>query len=339
VIDPLTRLWLPESYWEHQARMRRSGVLVYLGWRDVTGSAMPYEHLVELFCSMQTESILIAISMISIITTNTPSRVEVIRQQHADLAQQLCAPKLAQRIELLIKSGRGDGIVHEEQLLLAARLAFLHGQPGPSEDTPLELIGEILLGINDLFKYGQQSTTPQELLITLASRRQAIALSGQPRYQLARCFDLFVTRSRKKAQAACDLDAAFLRQARISLEEFMAFALLYQGPFFGAASVHDLQQNDFLHRVRQFESQVRDPQFLTRCQQLFARNAEEFQAIWSERGDQPVERLSYLPFQLYPLFRLSNGSAIPIALPFLYDNTFSCKNFHLGLLGILQSPH
>ncbi len=317
MIDPLTRLWLPESYWEHQAHLRRAGVLVYLGWRDVTGSAMPYEHLVELISSMRTESILIAISMISIITTNTPSRVDVIRQQHTDLAQRLCAPKLAQCIELLIKSGRGDAIVHQEQLLLAARLAFLHGQSGPSEGTPLELMGELLLGINDLFKYGQQSTTPQELLITLASRRQAIDLSGQPRYQLARYFDLFVTRSRKKA--ACDLDAAFLKQAHISFEEYMAFALLYQGPFFGAASVHDLKQNDFLHRVRQFETQVRDPQFLARCQQLFARNAEEFQAIWSERGDQPVERLSYLPFQLYPLLRLRNGSAIPIALPFLYD--------------------
>ena len=319
MIDPLTRLWLPGSYWEHQAHLRRAGVLVYLGWRDVTGSAMSYEHLVELVSSMQTELILIAISMISIITTNTPSRVEVIRQQHADLAQRLFVPKLAQRIELLIKSGRGDAIVHEEQLLLAARLAFLRGQPGPSEGTPLELIGEILLGINDLFKYGQQSTTPQELLITLASRRQAIALSGQPRYQLARYFDLFVTRSRKKARAACNLEAAFLRQAHIPLEEYMAFALLYQEPFFGAASVHDLQQNNFLHRVRLFETQVRDPQFVARCQQLFARNAEEFQAIWSERGDQPVERLSYLPFHLYPLFRLRNGSAIPIALPFLFD--------------------
>lgn len=319
MIDPLTRLWLPESYWGHQALVRRSGVLIYLGWRDVTGSAMPYEHLVELVSSMRTESILIAISMISIITTNTPSRVDVIRQQHADLAQRLFAPKLAQHIELLIKSGRGDAIVHQEQLLLAARLAFLHGQCGPSEDTPLELIGELLLGINDLFKYGQQSTTPQELLITLTARRQAIALSGQPRYQLARYFDLFVTRSRKKAQATYDLDAAFLRHTQISLEEYMAFALLYQGPFFGATSVHDLQQNDFLHRVRLFEAQVRDPQFLARCQQLFARNAEEFQAIWSEKGDRPVERLSYLPFQLYPLLRLSNGSAIPITLPFLYD--------------------
>jgi hypothetical protein len=235
------------------------------------------------------------------------------------LAQWLYAPKLAHRIELLIKSGRGDAIVHQEQLLLAARLAFLHGQSGPSEDTPLDLIGELLLGINDLFKYGQQSTTPQELMITLASRRQAIALSGQPRYQLARYFDLFVTRSRKKSQATCDLDTAFLRQTNISLEEYMAFALLYQGPFFGVTNVHDLQQNDFLHRVRLFETQVRDPRFLERCQQSFARNAEEFQAIWSERGDQPVERLSYLPFQLYPLFRLSNGSAIPIALPFLFD--------------------
>ena len=115
---------------------------------------------------MRTETMLLAISMISTITTNTPSRVEMIRQQHSEWAQRLCTPKLAQRIELLIRSGRGDAIVHQEQLLLAARLAFLHGQPGSSEDSPLEPIGELLLGINDLFNYGQQATTPQELIIT-----------------------------------------------------------------------------------------------------------------------------------------------------------------------------
>jgi len=319
MIDPLTGLWLPRSYWERQVLMRRSGILTFLGWRDITGNSMPYERLVELVSSVRTETMLLAISMISTITTNTPSRVELIRQQHSELAQRLCAPKLAHRIELLIRSGRGDAIVHQEQLLLAARLAFLHGQPGPSEDTPLEPIGELLLGINDLFNYGQQAVTPQELIIILASRRQAIALSGQPRYQLARYFDLFVTRSRKKLQAACGLDAAFMRQTSISLEEYMAFALLYLEPFFGARSVHDLQQKNFLHRIRLLETQVRDPQFLEHCQQLFARDAGAFQAIWSEVGDQPVEGMSFLPFQQYPLFRLSNGSAIPIALSFLFD--------------------
>ena len=202
---------------------------------------MPFERLVEIASSVRTETMLLAISMISTITTNTPSRVEMIRQQHSELAQRLCTPKLAQRIELLIRSGRGDAIVHQEQLLLAARLAFLHGQPGSSEDSPLEPIGELLLGINDLFNYGQQATTLQEFIITLTSRHQAIALSGQPRYQLARYFDLLVTRSRKKPEATCDLDAAFMQQTSISLEEYMAFALLYLEPFFGARSVHDLQ--------------------------------------------------------------------------------------------------
>lgn len=329
MIDPLTHLWLPRDHWERQVLRRRSGGLVYLGWGDVTGTPLSYERLVELASSMRTETLLIAISIINIITTNTPSQIGLIRQLHISLAQQFCEPKVARRIELLLQSGRGDAVAHQEQLLLAARLALLHGQPGPSEGTSLEPIGEFLLGINDLFKYHQwdapseestsQELTPQELMTRLASRRQAIISSGQLRYQLARYFDLLVTRSRKKCRKNCDLDAAFVRQTNISLEEYMACGLLYLEPFFGATSVRDLSEKNFLHRVRLLEEHVRDPQLLEYCRRLFVQDTEAFRAIWSETGDQPIERLSFVPFQRHPLVRLSNGSAIPIDQSFLLD--------------------
>jgi len=319
IIDPLTGLSLPKSYWERQAFLQHSGFLAFLGWEKVNGTAMIEEELIELVSSLHTETTLIALSAISIILANTPAQVDQIHQVQSALARQICTPEQAHRIELFIQSGRGDVIAHQEQLLVAAILAFLYGQPGLPEDTSLHLFGRLLLGINDLLNYEQRGTTFQDIMITLASRRQAIALSGQPRYQLARYFDLLVTRSRKKSSATCDLDATFQSHASISIEEYMAFGFLYLEPFLDARTVYDLQQKNFLQRIHHIESQVRDPQLLERCQPLFSRDADAFQAIWSDKREQPLVGLSFLPFQQYPLFRMSNGSAIPIDFSFLLD--------------------
>lgn len=315
--DPLTGLWLPQSYWIDQELRRRSGVRIMLGWSDIMGDHLPDERLIELVASMRTETMLITLSMISILSTDDPPQIEKIHEQHCQWARELCTPAQALRVERLITSGRGDMIIRPEQLLIAAKLAFLYGQTGPAEAVPLDAIGELLLGINDLFSSEHQVNTLQELLIPLLSRTQSAALGGQPRYQLPRYFDLLVTRSRKKAQ--CDLDTAFLRQTGIPLEEYMAFALFYLEPFTGASRIADLRQKNFLHRLRLNETQVRDPHFLQRCQQLFARDTEAFRTLWSSIGDHPLRGWNFQLFQQYPLFRMSNGSAIPISLPFLLD--------------------
>src|SRR5216683_5174289 len=38
--DPLTGLWLPQTYWADQEMRRRSSVRILLGWSDVTGSRL-----------------------------------------------------------------------------------------------------------------------------------------------------------------------------------------------------------------------------------------------------------------------------------------------------------
>jgi hypothetical protein len=320
IIDPLTGLLLPRSYWGHQASLRQLGYLAFLGWEQVTDISMTDEQIIELVPLMQTETILIAVSMLSIISTNNPSRPERIRQLQIELARQICTPGQALRIERLIQSGRGDVIAHQEQLLIAAILAFLYGQPGPPQDTSLQPFGKLLLGINDLLNANKEHpTTLQDIILPILSRQQAIALSGQPRYQLARYFDLLVTRSRQRSDAKCNLDAVFHTHAQISLEEYMAFGLLYLEPFWNATTVYDLQQKDFLQRIRLLESQVRDPQLLQRCQSLFSHDAQTFRAIWSDKREHPLIGLSFLPFQQHPLFGLTNGSAIPIDFSFLLD--------------------
>jgi hypothetical protein len=319
IIDPLTGLLLPKSYWEHQAFLRHLGYLVFLGWENVNGTAMTEEELIELASSFHIETTIITLSAISIILTNTPVQVEQIHQVQNALTRQICTPEQAHRIELFIQSGRSDVIAHQEQLLVAAVLAFQYGQFGLPEDTSLHPFGRFLLGINDLLNYEQPGTSIQDTMINLASRRQAIALSGQPRYQLARYFDLLVTRSRKKSVEICDLETTFQSHASMSIEEYMAFGFLYLEPFLNARTVYDLQQKGFLQRIHHIESQVRDPQFLERCRSLFSHDANAFRALWSDKRGQSLIGLSFLPFQQYPLFRMSNGSAIPIDFSFLLD--------------------
>ena len=56
--------------------------------------------------------------------------------------------------------------LHEEQLLAAIRLLILHGKPGRMQAAPdREVIGELLLGINDQLLRGGQ---PVKRLISRA---------------------------------------------------------------------------------------------------------------------------------------------------------------------------
>src|SRR6266851_8446498 len=162
--DPLTGLWLPQTYWADQEMRRRSSVRIMLGWSDVTGSRMPDERLIELASSMRTETMLITVSILSILSADDPPQIEKLHQQHCQWARQLCAPAPALRLERLMISGRGDMIIRPEQLLFAAKLAFLYGLPGPAEADPPYAIGELLLGINDLFSSEGKVNTLQELL-------------------------------------------------------------------------------------------------------------------------------------------------------------------------------
>ncbi len=139
---------------------------------------------------------LIYICTISVVLNNTPWDLDNVHIQQRALAQYLCTPEVARQVDRCIEEGIGDVLVHEEQLLLAAKLAFCYGQPGPAKDIPLEQLGELLPGINDLLQEEEaEAATLRELMIVRALRRRGISRNEQARYLLPRYFDLLVTRA------------------------------------------------------------------------------------------------------------------------------------------------
>jgi hypothetical protein len=300
-------------------RVRRSRALAYIPWSEVAGAFGGGDRLRELASSMPTESVLIYISTMSIVLNNTPWDLDTLHAQQRALAHYLCTPEVARQVERCIEAGRGDVLVHEEQLLLAAKLALCYGQPGPAKDIALEQLGELLLGINDLLQQEEaEAATLHELMIIRSLRRRGITRNEQARYLLPRYFDLLVTHARGKSLSGVDFDRVFLDAVGFTIEQWMAFAFLYAAPFIGVASVKELQEKELLHVIQRWEGQIREPEILERCQRLFSQARVGFRSELLPAGVEVVQA-GNLPVQEHPLFRLDNGSALPISLPLLLE--------------------
>src|SRR6266487_5166254 len=181
---------------KHGQASQRSRVLAYIPWSQVAGKFGGIDQIRELVSSLPTESVLIYISTMSIVLNNTPWDLDNLHAQQRALAQYLCTPEVVLQVDRCIEEGIGDVLVHEEQLLLAAKLALCYGQPGPAKEIPLEQLGELLLGINDLLQEKDaEAATLRELMIIRSLRRRGISRNEQARYLLPRYFDLLVTRA------------------------------------------------------------------------------------------------------------------------------------------------
>lgn len=203
--------------------------------------------------------------------------------------------------------------------MLAAKLALCYGQPGPAKDIPLEQLGKLLLGINDLLQQEEaEAATLHELMIVRALRRRGITRNEQARYLLPRYFDLLVTRVLSKSLSGVDFDQTFFDVVGFTIEQWMAFAFLYAAPFIGVASVKELQDKGLLNVIQRWEGQIRKPEILELCQRLFSHERAGYRSELLPAGMEVV-RAGNLPLQEHPLFRLGNGSALPISLPLLLE--------------------
>jgi hypothetical protein len=303
----------------HLQTSQRSGALAYIPWSEVAGRFGGVDRLRELASSLSAEAVLIYISTMSTVLNNTPWDLNTLHAQQRALAQYLCTPEVARQVDRCIESGRGDVLIHEEQLLFAAKLALCYGQTGPARDIALERFGELLLGINDLLQQEEgEAATLDASMIVRAMRRRGITRNEQARYLLPRYFDLLVTRAGSKSLAGVNFEQMFLDAIGLSIEQWMAFAFLYAAPFIGVASVKELQDKELLNMIQRWESQIREPEILERCQRLFSQERTGFRSELLPVGTEVV-RADNLPLQEHPLFRLENGSALPISLPLLLE--------------------
>lgn len=236
---------------KHGQAPRRSKALAYIPWSQVAGKFSGIDRLRELASSLPAESMLIYISTMSIILNNMPWDLDNLHAQQRALAQYLCTPEVARQVDRYIEEGSGDVLIHEEQLLLAAKLALCYGQPGPAKDIPLEQLGELLLGINNLLQEEEaEAATLRELMIVRVLRQRGISRNEQARYLLPRYFDLLVTRTRSKSLPGIDFDQMFLDAVGFSIKQWMSFAFLYFAPFVDITSVKELQDKGFLNIIQ-----------------------------------------------------------------------------------------
>ena len=281
---------------------------------------MDSSRLSEIAASMHTETILAYISAIDIVISNTSTRfnLSTLHSQQQELAQYLFPKEIADRITSFIQRGERDTYIHDEQLLLAAKFAIAHGQPGPAEQPPsLHFLGEFLLGINDVLQ-GEEKVPESlsELELQLILKRQGLHRNEQIRYLLPRYFDLLVTRPSSEPKEGRTLDEAFRLETGVGIEEYLSFAFLYLAPFFSVADIETLQKIDYLSVIRRYEEQIRDIQMRERCRQFFSKNRASLRKTY--RG-KDLRRSSNVPFKKFPLIRMENGSALPISLSLLAE--------------------
>jgi hypothetical protein len=163
-----------------------------------------------------------------------------MRNDQIGAVREMAPESLAELAERILRSGERDVFIHDEQLLYLARLAIPHGGPVPVGPVDRDVIGRLMLGVNDLL--GREAEeTPEQLGIHLALRRMGALRNAQPRYLIGRYHDLLVTRARAYSgqPPKLDLDAAFKASIGLTLGDDTAFAPMYIQPFI---NVNDLQR-------------------------------------------------------------------------------------------------
>ena len=76
-------------------------------------------------------------------------------------------------------------------------------------------------------------------------RHHSRTLQEQPRYLLARYYDLLVTRTQEHRDSGFDFDQVIHDATKLGIEEFMALAFLYYAPFGDKSEVRQLAANNY----------------------------------------------------------------------------------------------
>jgi hypothetical protein len=313
-------LWLPSSYRGRHAGGHRRGYLSYICWSDVSETPMCFEDIRRLLAEMRTESMLKILSALELLLANQSWQMEALWATHQNLAHEICDAEIADRVARLIGPDGRDVLVHDEQLLLTIKLAIIHGQPGEAEGIPEGILGKVLLGINDLLGQAEMETrSPQETLTTIALRQRAISRNEQLRYLVARYYDLLVTRTGHITNPQFNFEQKLRDDLGIGIEEYFALAFMHLAPFYGLTDVAQLAWGNISDVIRQYYSQLSDPQVRTLCQRLFSTEIAEIR-LQLEQDEHTVRGWSLLPLKRTPFFRIANGSALPFFLPFVYES-------------------
>jgi hypothetical protein len=312
--DPARRLILPAASGPVNQPRSLGLVRAVVGWQELRPrDPTTPDKIKALAGQLSSEGVIYLCSILQIFLESIRGPAQnQRRQQQIGLARELLPENLASDVIRRLESGETDVVFHQEQLLLAARLAVAFGQAGSRGTWNRDAGGEFLLRVTDcLGAVGDDD----ESILRLVLRRLGAFAHQQERYLLPRYFDLLITRARAEYGTPSPFDTAFQAETGLPIETFLALGFAYSGFFTGIRTAQDLSQFQFDAIVSTVESRLSGSPHAEAARTVLTANRD-----WYRLAPFPSDRLedlalaTFVPFYDKPFYRVSNGSALPISL-------------------------
>ncbi len=314
---------IPLSYAAELELRRRLFMLATVTWEDVSGRATSPRRLEELAAELNAEAALTALSVLATFLHNRRGNAGDMVVDQNSAATELFPQAIAQQVVDMLRSQNRGVWLHEEQLLAAMRLVILHGHAGRMQAAPDQaVVAELLLGINDhILRDGRPDKTPEQQGVRMVLRSLGMLAAEQERYLIPRFQDLLLVRARALAarRGGLDLDAAFLKVTNgLSLEQYLAAALVYSAPFVGVHDVKTLINSGYREILGQYEKRHKNPDVASLCAEQFVGTIDWYRERFAAQQASPLAFWDYMPFKERPVIRLEEGrSPIPLSFSFL----------------------
>jgi hypothetical protein len=310
-------LWLPESCRRREKAVRdRGGVTVVTG-RDVGLAPVTYGQVREYASGLVVDTALprLAAFMLVMGSGGLRSHAELRAAQVRAAREFLPAPYREHAIGLL-EAGRRDSVFSQEQLLLAMRLVIEHGQAGPPGEIDKPGMARLVLGVTELMASGEglESGPAENIAVALALRRLGLPRGEKVTCELARWYDLLVTRARAVAgtPGTVDVDALFQAAAGLEIEDFLAIAWMHAAPLYSPRSPQDLAAARFHTVLASLQCRYRDPGTAAAAAALLIGDVAAMRERFA--GDTAdLHRSSLRPFWEHPYIRLDSGRILPVS--------------------------
>ena len=183
----------------------------------------------------------------------------------------------------------------------------------------LQRVARLLLGLTDILVSGEEfkAASAEDVAVAMALRRLGLPRIEQPRYQLARWYDLLVTRARAAAdtEGAVDLDALFRARTGLAIEEYLGITFFHAAPLLGLRTPGNLMAAGSDDALAQLQVKYRDPATAAAASRLLIADVATLRASFG-RDSARLHRSSLRPFWEHPYVRLDSGRVLAVSTGF-----------------------
>jgi hypothetical protein len=319
----------------------------FVSWYDLFSDELTEGRLIEWVRAIPTETVIAVCSALSrLLAVGHEARqlphytaMEVVQRQ---IANWVLSPIYSGDVVRLLTGGARaprQALVHDEQLLLAMKLAVLHGQDGPPELAGPEhwhAVGRILLGLNGLLGRTRVDDPESDLMLGMTVRGLSVTNSEPAAYLIARYFHLLAESSHgvfDGGGAGRTFDADFASAYGVSIEEFMALAALCAAPF---ANLNDplasrLGPGGFWQAGKLALQQMAAAGYDAAKLDLVAGDKSWYASQFA--GAQALWTSTFYPFYERPFYRSVTDTIIPLS------HRLSLEKIGSGVYWMLHAAH